>query len=116
MIYRRKADLSELRKNQKNELLNLYAVFTNLNTPVKKVKYLSKNYVYWEDNTTNCYPSTAAGYILVDSAIEAWQIFKQMYDDKVQSIELQYVSDMKMLDNSKNILVICSEETPEYFF
>ena len=116
MEYTTKADLEELRKenNINGNVIELYAVYHNLNTPVIKIRNLTKKYVYWEDGSQHPYPSKNSGYRLFSNKSEAWKFFKSFYDKRKRSIEEQHKLDLENLKKATEILNKCMDDTPEY--
>jgi len=91
-----------------------YACFTLLQYPVRKVKYISKKYVYWEDDTKHPYPSNASGYVLCTTENEAWDRYKNMYLQRKKNIEEIYLREQNLLKNAEKILKKIQETNPEF--
>jgi len=117
MQYKTKIDLEELRKSNRNysEDISLFAVYEHLGHPVIKIKHLSKQYVYWMDDSHHAYPSKSSGYSLFDSEIEAWQHYKKLFEKRKKWVQSKYEADMKQLRKATKILKDCADKTPEYF-
>ena len=113
MEYLRKLDLQELRKSNKE--VELYAVYKHLAHAPFKIQKMSKQYIYWDDDTKHAYPSSSAGYSLFDNELEAWQTYKILYETRKEYIKKQYDDNMKQLNTATIILQQCMEKTPEYF-
>ena len=114
MVYYRKADLEDIRK-ESGGVVELYAVYNHLYYSVRTISKLTKKYVYLDDGAQNPYPSKNAGYVIFDNKSEAWKYFKENFERRKKSIENKYQSDMESLAAAAQHLQKCSEETPEYF-